>query len=219
MDLKKVLPVAANVISWLSLKKIVMLVCAGLVLIFVMTIFENRSVVTKIFKPKDYAIPAEHRLVVADDTQKKIQELVTRSPDINMIMIIGAEIRVNQRELVYYFSDDVTIDLAMKSYIGTHSTRQPIFSVDERNNAQMVSVINGEFGCYKYEASMSTIIAPAVSLQAPAICRISLPPYYGEFSGYVNITLSKFPDVALQNQIRIDAVRLATEIYDRSQKQ
>lgn len=185
--------------------------------IFSLTFFEHRASLLAAFNAAD-AAPQEVNLVLADDTKKKIEELVIRSPDINMVMIINADIRVNQRDMVYYFTDDPAIDFIVKNYMKIRSAKQPIFSADEKINAQMVAAINGEFGCYKYEDSGTNILLPKVGQYTAAICRISLPPYYGEFSGYLNVMLTHMPDAELQSEVRIEAVRIATEIYFKSIK-
>jgi len=217
MDLKKALPLLDKFFAWATPKRVLMLAFAAMACIISLTFFEHRSSVIEIFKAKDLA-PPELSVVLADDTRKKIEELVNRSPDVNTVMIVAANIRVNQREMVYYFSDDPVVDFTIKAYANSHGSAQTIFSHDEKNNAQMVSVINGEFGCYKYEDTSNNVMAPKLAQRTPTICRISLPPYYGEFSGYVSIGLTHVPDEALQNEIRIAATRLATEIYFKSIK-
>jgi len=217
MDFKKALPLIFNFISWATPKRVIMLALVSFVSILSLTLFEHRSSLLTAFNTTESA-PREVSLLLADDTKQKIKELVIKSPDINTIMIINADIRVNQREMVYYFTDDSSIDFIIKNYLKIRSAKQPIFSADEKNNAQMVAVINGEFGCYKYEDSTTNMLLPKVGQYTAAICRISLPPYYGEFSGYLNVLLTHMPDAELQSEVRIEAVRLATEIYFKSIK-
>ena len=101
----------------------------------------------------------------------------------------------------------------MKAGAWHDGSTQAIFTSSEHGNEQMVAVINGEFGCFKYEDTINYIVAPALASKMPYVCRVSLPPYYGEFSGYLAFGLKAKPDEGKANEVRIEAVRLATEIY------
>jgi hypothetical protein len=218
MNYKKLLPVLDRYLTWATPTHAFMLALAAVVCIVSLTFFEHRTSVTDlVFKNKDNTT-AELNIILTPEIKQKIQDLTNSSPEINLIAVVSANIRINQRETVYYFTDDQVVDRKIKAFNVDHGLPQPIFSADEPTNAQMVSVINGEFGCYKYEDTPH-VLAPSLKDKVFAVCRTSLPPYYGEFSGYITIGLMKWPDDALQNEIRIQAVRLATEIYFKSIKQ
>ena len=217
MDLKKALPLLDKYFSWATPKRVLMLALTAIVCIVSLTLFEHRSAVSDIFlKTKDPTYTAN--LSLSTETKKHIEDLVTRLEDVNMVLVVAANIRVNQREVIYYYSDDRAVDGIIKNVANSRTVVQPIFSNDEKTNAEMVSVINGEFGCYKNDENSGTIIGPRINAYVPAVCRVSLPPYYGEFSGYITIGLTHLPDPALQNLIRTEAIRLATEIYYKTIK-
>lgn len=215
MDYKKVLPLVDKIISWATPKRVLQLAAFAVVCVASLTLFEERSsFIEQVFSDK--AAPStELKLIVSPDMKQKLKEIVDRSPEIVMIQVVSANVRINQRDLIFYVTDDPVIESSMKHYVQTRTSGKPIFNQDDKNNAQMVSAMNGEFGCFRYEDGSASMM-PKMPNKTQTVCRVSLPPFYGEFSGYVSFTLTRPPNEALQNEIRLVATRMATEIYFKS---
>lgn len=217
MDYKKALPIVEKFISWATPKKVLQVAGAALVCIICMTIFEHRASLTeRVFNNQVQVAPTELKINIPEDIKAKIKKIVDDNPDIIMIQVVSANMRINQRELSYYYTNDAGLAAGMANYVQTRTSGKPIFTADEKSNAQMVSVLNGEFGCYNYDDAMTSALMPRINSPVKAICRVALPPYYGSFSGYLGYSLNHVPDKALQEEIRIDATKTATEIYFRS---
>jgi hypothetical protein len=216
MDFKKALPIFDRFVSWATPKRILMLAGAAIVTIFSLTIFEQRAQIAEGFTARSQSIassPVEFKLVLSQEIKDRIKGIVDHSEQINTLQVFNANLRVNERELVYSFTDDVQIELLWKQFIEARGPIQPIFNANEKNNLQMVSTVNGEFTCSKLEDTVYLSLIPKLRQHMPYICRVSLPPYYGEFSGYIMLGLSHAPSDSDVAELRIDAVRLATEIY------
>lgn len=218
MDWKSALPIIDKFITWATGKKLAMLALAILVIISLGTTYQRRADVGAFVAKKfgdtqpDTGIP-ELSINLTPEIITRIKETVDRNPDINYLGVVSANIRINQRELIYFYSNDpiVTSDFQASSWhIGSS---RAIFTSSEKSNEQMVAVINGEFGCFKYADTINYTAAPTLVNKIPYICRVSLPPYYGEFSGYLVFGVRVQPDEGKANEVRIEAVRLATEIY------
>src|SRR4051812_26932224 len=125
MDLKKALPILDKFVAWVSLKKILLLSFAALAYIVTLTFFEHRAVMTEIFKSQDMA-PIEIKLEIIDETKKHIEEVVQRSGDVTMISVVSANLRVNQREIVFMYSDNPVLELKLKTHMSTRGKTQPI---------------------------------------------------------------------------------------------
>lgn len=216
MDYKKALPLLDRFIKWATPKRVLLLAFAAISLIIGITVFEQRSTLANILTAghqEQAAAPQEFRAVLTPEIKDKIQTIVTRSPIINMIGVMTVNLRVNQRDMFYFYSNEPAIELEWRKYLSSRGTIQPVFTSDEKNNTQMVAVINGEFACYKFEDTNNARMLPGMAHKMPYVCRVSLPPYYGEFSGYLMLGLASAPSETEQGELRIEAVRLATDIY------
>lgn len=220
MDWKILLSVLDKFIPWATPKKLFMLLLACVLTVTLFTIYQKRNDIVSLLTSSsstrnNIAVPELH-LALTNDIKSQIKNLVDRNPNIAYVGVVSANIRINQRELAYFYSDDPIITDQMTAGSWHMGSTQSIFTSSEINNEQMVAVINGEFGCFKYEDTINFIAASGLVTRLPYVCRVSLPPYYGEFAGYLAIGLREKPDENRQNDTRVEAVRLATEIYFKS---
>ena len=216
MDYKKALPLLGKFVEWATPKRVLLLALMAWAVITGITVFEQRGVIVNTItadRQSTAAAPEEFRAVLTPEIKDKISQLVTRAPNINMIGVLTTNLRVNQRDMIYFYSDDPFVTAAWNSFLAARGSTQPVFNTDEKNNLQMVSVINGEFACHKFEDTVNAALIPKLGQKMQYVCRVSLPPYYGEFSGYIMLGLTAPPTDAEKAELRMDAVRLATDIY------
>lgn len=213
MELKKVVPfILDKGIVWVSPKRILMLAFMAIVTIFSITLFEERSVVNGLFTQEQSA-PRDLNVVLSERVRKRIDDTVIRSPLIVGARVVSANLKVNQRAQVYYYTDDPVVQSQWDQYIRERGNTQAIFSSDQVNNLQMVAVINGEFACSEFKDSLIGKVMPSLEGHIKYSCRVGIPPYYGDFSGYLVFWLKDAPDEGMTNEVRIEAVRLANDIY------
>jgi hypothetical protein len=216
MELKKALPILDRFITWASPIRIVMLTCIALVLIGSLTIFEKRNAIVSglaAHNQSETGAPPEFKLELTADVKDQVISLVKRSPDISMIAVFTANLRINQRNTIFYYTNEPSLDLVMRNQLSGHGTTYPIFTTNDKSNLQMVSVINGEFSCHKFADTISATRMPEAVRDMPFICQVSLPPYYGDFSGYLIFGLRKMPDKNAMDDLQLEAVKLSTDIY------
>jgi hypothetical protein len=213
---ERLFALAAKIIRIISLKNVAIWTFAALVIVLGYTIFQNREgIISYIIKgPTTEAAPIT-TFAVSDVSKTRAKQLVDSDPLINGIVILNADIRNNRRVPLHWYSDDTTVQRSFDSLFNGRYGGIPLFTADEKNNESIVGVINGEFACGSYEVGGNATIFPTMVSALPFVCRASLPPYYGQFSGYIIITLNRVPSsdevVALKGQ----AVNLSTEIYFR----
>jgi hypothetical protein len=83
------------------------------------------------------------------------------------------------------------------------------------NNTRIIQVMSAEFACYDVATTSLAKMAPEVVGIAPIVCSISIPPYAGKFSGYLNLCLTRKPSNEEQNVLRDAARAIASDIFDR----
>lgn len=212
--IKKLVPLlAGKIISWITFKKVFLLALIALVSIMLLTLFEGRKTLIGLWGNDDTS-PVEIQLNISSSMKKRFETLVIRSDEIVGVTVVSANLRTNQRTTIHWFIDDAVVEEAYTEFIKTRGAITPIFNTDQNNSEQMVSVINGEFSCSKIEDTPSFRVVPRLVSRVSNVCRIGLPPYYGDFNGYVSFLLKK--PATDQDEIRVEAVRLANDLYRES---
>lgn len=148
---------------------------------------------------------------ISAETKAQVKEYVKADKQIIGFEIVSADIRLNSRNTIYSYREGDT-EPEKKADLSVFG-RLPLFTNNGENNRQIVRSINGEFYCLP---AASLVPAEVVAMKpALAICRASLPPYYGQFSGYVTAFL--LTDPTLDDQIRLKAQleQIANEVYFR----
>lgn len=162
--------------------------------------------------------PAVNRVnttfTISDRTKKDIASFVSDDRSVMGFTVYSVDIRLNAQNSLYFFTDPSAVDPPTLSPL-TAITRLPLFTKNDDNNRQMVKLINGEFTCAPYGTTILATVAPTVNRSVITICRASLPPYYGHFSGYVSVFLNSDPDIDKQVRLKQMIEILATEIYFR----
>lgn len=207
--LLKHLSVAAKIIAWLSLKKVFLLGLTALGGIVMYTAYEQRSQVIEVFAKNG----PKTNFTVSTVLQDRIKATVMTNPLITTVTVLAADLKLNERDIVYRFSDSAVANELWEKQFKERGTRQPIFTKDPENNAQMVSVVNGEFTCHSFAKTLNQNLVPEAAKITPVICRVSLPPYYGDFAGYLTLSLSRVPTEVEEDELQLEAKRLANEIF------
>jgi len=207
---------AAKILSIISLKKVAVWSFAAIVVLIGFTTFQNRS---KIYAAITSApvVETPSTLItyeVSATSKDRLKQLIDDDDLISSVIIMNADLRNNRRIPIYWYSDDPLVLKTFESQFSRSNVNIPLFTAEEKNNENIVGVINGEFACNLY-ADGNASLYPALASRLPTICRASLPPYYGQFSGFLAITLVRVPSPDELISIKSTTLALATEIYFR----
>jgi len=205
----------AKIIKVISLKNIAIWSFAALVVLIGYTVFENRAALVSYFvNGPAIDAPSITGFKVSTPSQARVKQLVDSDDLINSIVIMNADIRNNRRVPLYWYSDDTSIQKSLDAYYTGRYGGIPLFTAEEKNNENVVGVINGEFACSSY-ADGNTAVFPGLQNRMPFICRASLPPYYGQFSGFIAISLNRVPSPDELIVLKSETLNISTEIYFR----
>ena len=206
---------AAKVLSVISLKKVAIWTFAAIVFLIGLTVFQNRAAIygaltqAPVIETPSAVIP----FAVSQTSQDRLKSLIDGDPIISSIIVLNADLRNNRRIPIYWYSDDPYI----QKFLDTQFTNKfgiPLFTAEEKNNANMVGVINGEFACSGFNEGNASLY-PGMDARMPVICRSSLPPYYGQFSGFLTVSLTKVPTADESVALKSTLLAISTEIYFR----
>ncbi len=215
MDFKSTLPLIEKVLSWLSLKRVFMLGITAAVIITSLTIFENRTQLANGVRTRGVTerVVSDEPFKVGENSEAQIKSFVAKNEGVVVFTVISVNMRVLQRHPVYIYTNDTSMKQLIDSYSQSKNMTQPFFTSDEKNDNQMIELMSGGFHCVKYEDTVNALIFPGVKNKVKAICRVGLPPYHGQFSGYISALLSELPSSYKQQELRLELVQLATSIY------
>lgn len=205
----------AKVIRIISLKNVAIWTFAALVVLIGYTFFENRAaIVSYIVNGRQADAPATGSFVVSTSSQARVKQVVDVDDLVNSMVVMNADIRNNRRVPLFWYSDDTSIQKTLDSSFASRYGGIPLFTAEEKNNENIVGVINGEFACSPYEAGNQSLY-PGMAARMPVVCRASLPPYYGQFSGFVAISLNRQPTPDELVALKAETLSISTEIYFR----
>lgn len=219
MDPKQALPLIERVISWATFKRIGLLATLALAGITALTLHENRATVASALSaPSPEArVQTEAPLSLSDGTKTMLRDSVIRSQLVNSVGAFSVNLRANQRQTVFWFTDDAVLEQKLRAVEAQAPAASPLFTADEVNNAQVVGLINGEFACARLRDMANRLITAHAVLEGRVthVCRVSIPPYYSQFAGYLLFGLAREPSPHEVDALRLEATRLSTEVYSR----
>ena len=90
---------------------------------------------------------------------------------------------------------------------------QAVFDYDAKNTTQMVAILSNEFKCDPYKDTIYFRYAPELENNLPTVCRLAIPPFVGQFVGFITVGMSKEMTKQELDSIRLEVSRIAVEIY------
>ena len=212
--LDRILALAEKIIRVISLKNIIIWTLAAFFTIAGYTIFENRNDILKTMSGTNISAPASN-FRVSPYVRERAKQFVDREDIVVGMVVLTADIRNNRRIPVFWYSDDAYVTKQLDSTFTGRFGGVPLFTSDDVNNSSVVSAINAEFTCTTFEESGMSILFPSLAPRFPVVCKISVPPYYGKFAGYIIVALNQQPKPSEIDYIKAESIDLSNEIYQR----
>lgn len=199
----------------LTFKRIFVVLMTGLLITFITMIYENRSSIFQsiysVISPQQ-----DNTWEVSQATKDQLIALVETSTVIKMAAITDIDLQKNRRVIKFRrLNDPDSVNIKAKA---DALLPQPVFNDDARNTQQIVGVLNNEFVCSPYNETSYYHFFPDLGKRMPVVCRIAIPPFYGNFIGMLTLGLKITPTKQELDSIRIEATRIAIEIYLRDVK-
>lgn len=209
----------SKLIKTITFTKLLIWTTAATVGVVALTIFENRTEILSSSAigstTKDISL-AGISFRVGKDSQARIKKFIDYEPEIVAMSVSSIDIRLNIRRVLHYYADD-TLGVSKDEVKRDLEIIQnlPLFTTDDANNRQIIKLINGQFSCVGYSSTTVAKVTPALHPGVVTACRISLPPYYGYFSGFITAYLQYDPSLDEQLRLKTEMNAIATEIYFR----
>ncbi len=183
-------------------------------LITLLIVFENRTFLfNKIFSD----IPLEHITVpweLSETSKTELQELINSQPLLVGTLVKEVNLKKNRRILKYWHSSDINVRYSVATTIAT-LLPQAFFTADRADNVQMLAVLNNEFKCVPTTDTIYMKIIPDLHKSVPYLCRLAVPPYAGQFAGFITLFLARAPSQIETDALKIELTRISIEMYLR----
>lgn len=217
MASERLFSLLGKVVQTISLKKVAIWTLAAMFSIVVYTAYENRATLVNLIVhgKKPDVVSGTVPFIVSETSRNRVKAMIGNDDIVNAVIIMNADIRNNRRVPLFWHSEDVNVQKQLDSLFADRFGGLPLFTSDEKNNENIVGVINGEFSCGPYSQGGNTTVYPGLQNRFLFICRTSLPPYYGAFSGYITVALNRVPEPAELDKLKVETLNLSTDIYFR----
>ena len=209
-------------IKLLSWQKIIQTFVFIAILIAAWGMWENRVVIYNSVRVSAKVETNEPLYItLSQDSISYIEEIAKKSNSrIAGVQIVSVNFRKNTRITSYFSISEPILKSDYDTFLRNKITDTPLFVENETNNQILINLINGEFICSDFKDTIAVKLFPNAQSKILTICSVSIPPYYGRFSGYMNMYLYKklsADDVIFIKQLSRDiSLRIYENDIDKS---
>lgn len=216
----RLLSLATKIIKVISLRNVVLWTSAALVGLVGYTTFETRAaIINYIVNGPEAEVPASPGFALGETSRQRVKQLVDSDDLVSGAVVLNTDLRNNRRLPIFWYSSDIGLNKQFENLFGGRFGGIPLFTSDDKNNNTVVSMINGEFSCGTYAEVGGGSLFPGLANRIPYLCRASIPPYYGQFSGYIALTLTRQPMAEELDRLKSETMNISTDIFFRDVKQ
>jgi hypothetical protein len=200
-----------EMIEILTFRRVALLTLLGAIFISLFAIFEHRD---SLFAAAYKQIHSNNAIIwgISIDSKNDVAQLARfGSGLVSAVSVTDVDLRKNRKALKYFTSANPEIEALVRTI---PETTHPIslFDYDQKNIEQMVSMLNNEFVCVNV-ADVDSRIKFFDKFKVQSVCRIAVPPYFGEFAGFITIYLSRIPTFDEVESLKMEAAKTSIQIY------
>lgn len=212
MNKEAIFAFVENLIDLLTLRRVSLLSLLSSICIVLFVMFENRAAIfATLYKSAERTALIEWSL--SNESKAEISNLTSIHP-VGIVMLSDVDLKKNRRTVKAFYARDAEIDKQLQSEISKVSSIA-LFDFDAKNTEQMVAMLNNEFLCVPTIDVVYNKIFANLSDRFPITCAVAVPPFFGEFVGYITIILFDTPSQLEVDALKIEANKLAVDIYFR----
>lgn len=212
MDKEKIAAFLEDMIDTLTFRRVALLALLATLTITMLAVFENRSAIfAAIYKNTEPATMVKWDL--SNDSRNQLIGL-TKSDLVGSVSLVDVDLKKNRRITKFIHVTDPVVSEAIGKTLASQLP-QALFDYDAKNTAQMVAMLNNEFKCVPTVDTLNARLFPTLVPKYPTTCRIAVPPFFGEFAGYITVLLTREPTAMEYDGLKIEMNRIAIETYLR----
>lgn len=215
IDKEKVLGFIEEFLDTLTFTRVGLIALLTVITLSLFALYENRSnIIAVIVEPIPKITSSEIPVWELSEKSKQSLQKFAIETDVAFISIADVDLQKNRKKSKYNFIDDPSIKLE-PAISQALALPQAMFDYDPKNTDQMVAVLTNEFRCDAYRDTVYFRYAPELAEKLPLVCRMAVPPFVGQFVGFVSVILNRNMTRLELDTIRLEISRIAVEIYLR----
>jgi len=215
VDKEKLLAFLSDMIDTLTFRRVALVALLTSIGLIFYSLYENReAIVTKITGPA-HSTPIDAPVIkpwTLSETNKLQLQNLAKTTKIGFVLLSDVDLKKNRRVARYSYIKDPNIVLSPTAKSAL-ALPLPVFDYDPQNTEQMVSTLSNEFRCDPYKTTIYYRHAPELADYFPTICRLAIPPFVGQFIGFLTVGIANDPTKAELDSIRLEVSRIAVDIY------
>lgn len=203
---------AQDITDKLTVSRIALVFVASIFATAAMVLYENRTSLIEIAANYlEGGNRAEADWQVSQETKIDLVKFVKNQELVNFALVTQIDLKKNRRSpRFWYLESDKAEAVSKKAAI---LVPQPVFDDDGKNTSQILAVLNTDFLCTPYGDTIFARHFPELKEEMPVICRMSIPPIFGQFTGILTIGMKRVPTKDEVAAIRQLAAEMSTKIY------
>ena len=209
----KFLELFAPLLEKLTWSKIAMLACLIVIGLAGTALWENRQAVYETAARPD-KFSGDALATLSPQSVSAVNDFLKKHPEVHFMTVLSMDFQRNMRRPVSRHFNNTKVKSIVSGYeaSGTDGST-PIFLTDAvANNNQMVSLINGEFSCSKFEDGQLARLMPDLKPFVKLSCRVPIPPSWSTGTmGYIVVHLDNGPQQL--EVLKLDLMALSMYIY------
>ena len=214
LDKEKLLGFVEDIIDTLTFKRVALVGLLTVIGLSLWLLFENRTnLVGRVITPPPSVIQQGLPVWELSERSKASLQSFAKLTDVAFVAVSDVDLQKNRRVVRYYYIDDPVNIRLEPTALQAIGLPQAVFDYDAKNTAQMVAVLSNEFRCDAYKDTIYFRYAPELSEKLPLVCRMAIPPFVGQFVGFLTIATNRNVSRTELDTIRLEASRIAVEIY------
>ena len=213
MDKEKILSFIEDMIDALTPRSVILMSLLGIFTILGIVTFENRTTIFSKFYDERSIAELSAPWNVTDATKIELRSLANR-PLIGGVLLTEVNLKKNRRTTKFWYISDPDFSQQAATVVAS-LLPQAFFDNDKKNTEQMLAVLNNEFRCVRTDESVFVRYLPDMPKKLPYVCRLAVPPYVGDFAGFITVALVREPNLSERDSLRIELSRISVELYLR----
>ncbi len=204
-----------TVLSW---QKLAQLLAFVLIIAFSWLGFMERDVIYGMVSKSASLSQSAPPVSLSKQSTDALLAITSRTDLVVGITVEVVNFQTNTRSVIFYTTNNPAVEDLYKDIRRKLGTELPIFTNDVNINRRIIDLINGEFTCTPFNIMPGVETQPAINKYITTVCSNGIPPFYGKFSGIINIYLKRIPTPEEMDQIRTILKTTSASIYYRDFK-
>lgn len=213
IDREKITEVVEDIIDTLTFRRVALLTLLAIISVVLFSLFENRNALfASIYKTTTPTTLIEWDL--SNDSKDQLKGLVSSINYVGAVLMTDVDLKKNRRVTKWYYVEDKILSEEIK-LTAAGILPQALFDYDPKNTEQMVAMLDNEFRCTDTKDTVFVRFFPNFPDRFPQVCRLAVPPFFGEFAGFMTIFVTRRIKPEEYDALKIEVSRVAIEIYLR----